>query len=309
MWQFMLTHIPLFPSNTHINIHTIYYCFPNEKQLNSWLQPPNILKTTHTPQKICLPLRYFFTPSTLFFLVNTIKDTYASPSSKHWNLTPHHFWENGFNMVNPLDSSQSSFYLWRFLLSTSFFKMTIFYFFHMSMIIFFFTGSATCSSNAGVVWGSILGLFSLPAILLRWASLLQWTKASPLHSQLLNLCVLPGFLLGSRSLFLIVDQIFPPACLLACVFTLVWTSSLLLLPQGSQPSRNLGVLNDVSTLPHHSPPYLLTGSTDSISEMSLWSINCLLIVMSTAFILASLFLFYSILIASELVSLLWSLSF
>lgn len=137
MWQFMLTHIPLFPSNTHINIYTIYHCFPNEKQLNSWLQPPNILKTTHTPQKICLPLRYFFTPSTLFFLVNTIKDTYASPSSKHWNLTPHHFWENGFNMVNPLDSSQSSFYLWRFLLSTSFFKMTIFYFFHVYDYSFF----------------------------------------------------------------------------------------------------------------------------------------------------------------------------
>lgn len=45
MWQFMLTY-------------TTYHCFPNEKQLNSWLQPPNILKTTHTPQKICLPSRY-----------------------------------------------------------------------------------------------------------------------------------------------------------------------------------------------------------------------------------------------------------
>lgn len=209
----------------------------------------------------------------------------------HWILLSPHFTSEDFFWV---------------LLSS---KWLYSIFFTCLWLFFFFTGSATCSSNAGVVWGSILGLVSLPAILLRWASLLQWTKASPLHSQLLSLCVFPGFLLGSRSLFLIVDQIFPPACLLACVFTLVWTSSLLLLPQGSQPSRNLGVLNDVSTLPHHSPPYLLTGSTDSISEMSLWSINCLLIVMSTAFILASLFLFYSILIASELVSLLWSLSF
>lgn len=161
----------MFPSNTLTYIpHTIVSQMKNSLTPGFSLQIYLKLRIPH--KKYAFPQDT--APSTLFFLVNTAKDTYASPSSKHWNLTPHHFLEKGFNMVNPLDSSQSSFHLWRFLLSTSsFFRMTIFYFFHTSMIIIFFTGSATCSSNAGVVWGFILGLFSLPAILLRWSSLLQ----------------------------------------------------------------------------------------------------------------------------------------
>lgn len=135
----------------HVNIYTTYHCFPVTLTLT--YIPHTIvsqMKNSLTPGfslQIYLKLRiphkkYAFpqdtVPSTLFFLVNTAKDTYVSSSSKHWDLTPHHFLEKGFNMVNPLDSSQSSFHLWRFLLSTSsFFRMTIFYFFHTSMIIFF----------------------------------------------------------------------------------------------------------------------------------------------------------------------------
>lgn len=121
----------------HVNIYTTYHCFPNEKQLNSWLQPPNILKTTHTPQKIRLPSRY--SPQHFIFSSKYCKRHLCIPFLKTLDLTPHHFLEKGFNMVNPLDSSQSSFHLWRFLLSTSsFFRMTIFYFFHTSMIISFY---------------------------------------------------------------------------------------------------------------------------------------------------------------------------
>lgn len=125
MWQFMLTYIP----------HTIVSQMKNSLTPGFSLQIYLKLRIPH--KKYAFPQDT--APSTLLFLVNTAKDTCASPSSKHWALTPHHFLEKGFNMVNPLDSSQSSFHLWRFLLSTSsFFRMTIFYFFHTSMIISFY---------------------------------------------------------------------------------------------------------------------------------------------------------------------------
>lgn len=125
MWQFMLTYIP----------HTIVSQMKNSLTPGFSLQIYLKLRLPH--KKYAFPQDT--APSTLLFLVNTAKDTCASPSSKHWDLTPHHFLEKGFNMVNPLDSSQSSFHLWRFLLSTSsFFRMTIFYFFHTSMIISFY---------------------------------------------------------------------------------------------------------------------------------------------------------------------------
>lgn len=98
-------------------------------------------------------------------------------------------------------------------------------------------------------------LFTHPVILPRWFSLLQWPQASFLHSQLLKLYLSPSSHQCDRAVFLVIDQIFPSGYTLVCVsnslsFSLFPNFFLpLVATLGSQPSRNLGVINDFPTLP------------------------------------------------------------
>lgn len=117
-------------------------------------------KTKHT-----LPSRYSL--SALSSLVSSVtEDTCASPSPV--SLTPPP-WEQ-LSMANPLVSPQSSSDLWRILLEETFAcslylsrvhwllsSKRLYSQFFFSYFLMLFTGSASCSSNAGVGWGFILG--------------------------------------------------------------------------------------------------------------------------------------------------------
>lgn len=87
--------------------------FPNEEQLNSSLQPPNMV-IPHNKR----PFLQDTARSPFFSLTHTAKGASATPSSAHGNLTVHRFLENGFSTVHPL-IPQSPSYLRRCLSSTS----------------------------------------------------------------------------------------------------------------------------------------------------------------------------------------------
>lgn len=98
---------------THFkNTRHIYHFAPRTHSLTPLFSLQIYLKLLIKRKKIPLPLRYT-APSAFSSLVNTIKEewtpTHPLPQCPEIRLC-HHCLQNSFNMVNPLVSSQFSFY-------------------------------------------------------------------------------------------------------------------------------------------------------------------------------------------------------